>query len=338
MITNFFAGANTAMGFYSHYNYLNLDSFTRVYILKGGPGAGKSTLIKNIAEIYKTEYDVDMFNCSADVNSLDGVYIHGLNVSILDGTAPHTTDPRLPGAVQQIVDLGRCWDYRQLTPKRREILALTNSISDRYKLAYKWLGIAAKVATLIQDLEREKSVIESAKADAKRIAKLLPNHGNVYNRKAFATAITANGLVNFLPKLLDIPLSLSLRGNNRLYNAIVLGEIKEILEESNIPATYLYCGLQPDQLEHIYIPGSFGLFSSHYPHTLPSTIEEFGPGTKPKGELDYQQDYFIAEAVKALAQAKALHLELEEYYIPHVNFEKVRAEQDMIVQQLEELK
>ena len=45
-----FAGANTAQGFYSFYPLLARDDLQRVFILKGGPGTGKSTFMEEIAK------------------------------------------------------------------------------------------------------------------------------------------------------------------------------------------------------------------------------------------------------------------------------------------------
>ena len=46
-IVNYFAGGNTARGFHSLYDS-NLQGLERIYILKGGPGTGKSSLMKKI--------------------------------------------------------------------------------------------------------------------------------------------------------------------------------------------------------------------------------------------------------------------------------------------------
>ena len=41
-------------------------------------------------------YDVEFMHCSSDNNSLDGVVIPAINVALLDGTAPHVVDPKIP--------------------------------------------------------------------------------------------------------------------------------------------------------------------------------------------------------------------------------------------------
>ena len=46
-----FPGGNTYKGFYSYYDYiLPQEKANKIIILKGGPGVGKSTFMRHIAE------------------------------------------------------------------------------------------------------------------------------------------------------------------------------------------------------------------------------------------------------------------------------------------------
>ncbi|MDD2282814.1 MAG: ATPase, partial [Eubacteriales bacterium] len=188
-----FAGANSAQGFCSHYQYLAMDSFKRVFILKGGPGTGKSTIIKEVAR--QIHFPQEKYHCTADAKSLDGLYIPALQVSILDGTAPHTTDPRLPGAVQQTVDLGSCWDYKALAARRQQIQELATEISELYQIAYRWLAVAASLADLVQELERHRDVEVQTQDCLAKILPFIPDREQGFKRKAFASGLTSKGIV-----------------------------------------------------------------------------------------------------------------------------------------------
>ena len=48
-IRKMFPGSNSAYGFYSFYDQIIEDSATRIFVIKGGPGVGKSTFMQNIA-------------------------------------------------------------------------------------------------------------------------------------------------------------------------------------------------------------------------------------------------------------------------------------------------
>ena len=48
----YFAAANSAYGFHNSFcEIFSPDKLQRVYIIKGGPGTGKSYLMKNIAKM-----------------------------------------------------------------------------------------------------------------------------------------------------------------------------------------------------------------------------------------------------------------------------------------------
>lgn len=84
----FFLGANTYRGFCSLFDQLKCDDSWQTYVLKGGPGTGKSSGMKKIADTIGDKNTEYIF-CSSDTKSLDAVILHHKGVSIADGTAPH---------------------------------------------------------------------------------------------------------------------------------------------------------------------------------------------------------------------------------------------------------
>lgn len=88
---HFFLGANTPQGFVSRFDQLaNPAEGWREYVIKGGPGTGKSTLMHKVAEEFKSaESRMELIHCSSDAASLDGVILHDLKIAIADGTSPH---------------------------------------------------------------------------------------------------------------------------------------------------------------------------------------------------------------------------------------------------------
>ena len=107
---NYLAGANTSSGFVSKFDEINTQNKPSFkYILKGGPGTGKSTLLKKIANHFEEKgLEVERYFCSSDTNSLDAVRIVSLNVCVVDGTAPHEQDASIPGVNSKIINLGEC--------------------------------------------------------------------------------------------------------------------------------------------------------------------------------------------------------------------------------------
>ena len=143
----FFLGANTPSGFYSLYDQmLEPEKARRVFLLKGGAGCGKSSLMRRVAAKLeeagrRTEYIV----CSGDPDSLDAVIFPDLGAAIVDATAPHVIEPHLPGVVESYVNLGRFYDHAALAPLRPEIEGATDGYKEHYKRAYRCLTAAAQL-------------------------------------------------------------------------------------------------------------------------------------------------------------------------------------------------
>lgn len=85
-----FPGGNTCRGFYSFYDHIIEPDATHIFVIKGGPGVGKSTFMRKTGEELLTRgFDVEFHCCSSDNNSLDGIVVPAIKVALIDGTAPH---------------------------------------------------------------------------------------------------------------------------------------------------------------------------------------------------------------------------------------------------------
>lgn len=125
MIHNFFFGGVTPNGFSTQIAQIINGKEYYTYILKGGPGTGKSRMMKTIAERCAKDEDVTCYYCSADPDSLDAVMMHTSKVLVVDGTPPHVSEPRFPGVCQEIVALGQYWDKAVLQGNREKIIKAT---------------------------------------------------------------------------------------------------------------------------------------------------------------------------------------------------------------------
>ena len=137
----YFCAVNSGAGFVSYYNEL-IKKAERVFIIKGGPGTGKSSFMRKIAESAKrVEKRVVSFYCSSDPESLDAVIIGGKTL-ILDGTSPHAVETVIPGARDDIIDLGAFWDSASLVVNKKRIKYLSERKKRCFKRAYLYLSAA----------------------------------------------------------------------------------------------------------------------------------------------------------------------------------------------------
>ncbi len=194
----YFAASNSAQGFKNYYP----EVFARadlVYIIKGGPGTGKSSLMKRYAHRaeaggLKCEY----YYCSSDPNSLDGVLIFGKErvTGILDGTSPHTCEPRFPGAREEIINLGAFWNGELLRKQKNEIIALSERKSGEYKSAYTFLRSVGNLRAVSDGLVSETLQIEKMRAAIRRIANEYPE-GKMKYLPAITDSVSMNGRIRF---------------------------------------------------------------------------------------------------------------------------------------------
>ena len=142
----YFAAANTEKGFVSYYDevYGNLEM---TYIIKGGPGTGKSSFIRKIADDAENKgYPVEYFYCSSDPLSLDGIIIEPLKVAVIDGTLPHAYEPKFPGIKDRLINLGDNWDCGKLIERKDEICEKMSAKAMLYNNVYNYLAAAGRIA------------------------------------------------------------------------------------------------------------------------------------------------------------------------------------------------
>lgn len=158
----YFIGANTSAGFINYGDDVFLD-LRKLYVIKGGPGTGKSTFMKRIAEKAEEKgYDVEYYYCSSDPSSLDGIVIPTLGIGVTDGTPPHIFEARYPGAKEEYLNLGEFWNSDFLALCRGRIEEVSSKKSVCFSTAYKYLSVAESVRaereiTLLTCYEKDKA-------------------------------------------------------------------------------------------------------------------------------------------------------------------------------------
>lgn len=167
----YFASANTEKGFVSYFKEI-YGCVENVYIIKGGPGTGKSHFIRNIAdEAEGRGLSIEYFYCSSDPLSLDGIIICELSVAVIDGTSPHTYDPVYPGVRDKIINLGENWSDGALAENKAEICDIIDRKSRLYNNVYNYLAAAGRIEGEIRGYNRRAVKFDKMKAAVNRLAK-----------------------------------------------------------------------------------------------------------------------------------------------------------------------
>ncbi len=357
-IRNLYPGGNTCYGFYSFYDYMVSPKVERKIILKGGPGVGKSSFMKKMAQDFLSQgYDIEYHWCSSDNESLDGIVIGKQQVCILDGTAPHMVDPRYPGAVDEIINLGNYWQQKLLHKNRSQIIELTSKVSICFERAYMRLRESKVTMTEWESYYREARDDEAVNRNIVALtgdflSGLVGDRQKI--RHMFPGAITPGGLVSKIDSLIENDYSLfAVQGSPGSGVKELFSYTEQTLNLTGVQAEVYHNPFDPENIDIIILPQSKSVLIdiSAYLFNYAALL----PGIKHRRFLDFDQlanksvidtyekqiasarerfESGIEDAINFIRQAKAYHDQLESCYIPAMDFNAMETMRQELSKQL----
>lgn len=333
----YFLGGTSPTGFKTRFGDTIFDTDYRTYIIKGGPGTGKSSLMKKLANVFP-EAEKEVYFCSSDPDSIDAMVFTKSKVVFVDGTAPHTFDPEYPGAVQQIVDLGSCWNTTLLRKNKPEIISATADYLHHHGMCRRYVTALSAVAEDTMQVGKLALNTEKLEGFTERLAKkILPKkqeheEGNIMYRQL--SALTPKGYITNIPDNYTIYML-----NDKLFDGseTFLRRFSEIAVEKGYDVCVsLITILSGSRFEHIFIPELKVAFLTASPvneicvsEKQPVNFKRFYDKNivrQRKMRLKFNESAIKDlrdEAAAALTNAKSEHDKLESYYIKAMDFDKV---------------
>lgn len=316
----YFAAANTTSGFKSYYTEV-FGKCDRIYIIKGGSGTGKSRFMRECARAV-SDKEIEYFHCSFDPHSLDGIIIDG-EVAIIDGTAPHVYEPTIPGARENIVDLGRFWDSDRLKSKRDMLSGLMGQKKNAFLQGYAYLRAygeldGVKQRIIASHVDRQKISASAAKlvseleavADAKRETRII-------------SALGRDGRVDFET------FEASAEKIHRVYNEegaahVFLTQVISEAERMSVPISVSYDPLFAERPNAVLV-GNVAISATENPED-DAMQEYFGKDFSLDAErvlrINQIQNELVGEAVLEFKRASNIHFGIEEIYVGAMDFGK----------------
>lgn len=254
-------------------------------------------------------------------------------------------DPKNPGAVDMIINLGDYWDETAIRGNREDVLNCNEEIKFNYKLAYNYIGAAKKIYdnmnAIYESALNEEEIFKIAAGIVNRELihkELTQNKGKV--KKFFASAITPEGPINYIESLisgykkvyvLHTPIGL---GGEKILNIILNSAL---FRGFNIEA--YYCPMEPEtKMEHLLVPDlgiAFVTFNFYHKLDISGYKEidfndyiDWGKIKGYKDLIDHScalMDELLQKGVQSIKKSKKTHDLLENNYIPNMNFEAVEA-------------
>ena len=350
MIKNYFAGANSCQGFYSFYEYLAFGC-ERIFIIKGGPGTGKSTFMKRIAaDMIKKGYKIEKHWCSSDSESLDGLVIKDLKVAILDGTAPHLVDPDYPGVIGEIINFGRYWDREVLLNEKEEIIELTQTNRKYFKKTYHQLELANSFFKQIDDFYNKSYDENELTNEFMAYVKDMLNEKNVKQkpqpRHLFPAALTPAGIIDYTEEILARCKEVILVKGEGSNSSDLLKEAGGLAESYGYQITYFHSFFIPQFIDLVVIEEPAIAILRDKNNISLSSIEllkifnlarKIDLDEKRKDEiylLQEKKQKRLNKAINYLKKAKEVHDQLEEKYIKAMDFDKLEVKRQQILAEI----
>ena len=344
-ITKVFPGGNTSYGFFSFYDQIAPPDANRVFVIKGGPGVGKSTFMRKIAaSLIERGYDLEFHCCSSDNGSLDGIYVPALEVALIDGTAPHVVDPRNPGAVDEIVHLGDYWDQAGMRRHKLEIIALNQEVGRLFRRAYAYLAAARIFLTEVESYYQDTGALD--RGGLNRVAMGLmedifdhtPAENSPRERHLFATAITPDGPVNYLGTIVGhLDRRYIISGDDGTEKNTLVSRVKDAATMRGYSVQAFHCALDPHKVDHVVIPAlSVAVINEVEPHFyrpsdgdriidtmqyVDTAVQESYLGERTRAREMYRAAF--DQAVWFIAKAKRVHDAMEDLYVPNMDFSRI---------------
>ena len=337
-------------GFISCFDHLIPESqLRRTIILKGGPGVGKSTFMRRVHAALCPEGEPStLYFCSGDPDSLDAVAVPYAGLLILDGTAPHIVDPKIPGARDGILNLGTCLDEDAMRPRLKQI---RDCMADHAACSRRARACMAAARALYED----NAALLAAAVDPVRMERMLralirttlcadaPASDAPTVRPVITDAVTPQGELCLISENAQ-PRVIRLVRHWAMDLTPVLRRLSQAVQAAGYAVEEHLCPTAPGKLLHLTIPALSTLVTTS--DLLPSEqLFDFAACVPQSGLLRHEcaleqgrssVKMHLHRAVASLAQAKQLHDELETFYVPNMDFAKWQTALDETLASLQE--
>lgn len=344
-VKRMFPGGNTANGFYSLHDNIIGQNRKMLYVLKGMPGGGKSSLMKEIGKkAIEKDYTVEFHHCPSDSSSIDGLVINELGIGIVDGTAPHIIDPIMPGLLDELVDLGKYIDESKLAKNKGGILKAKYQNKSSYRSAYSFFRAGREILNEIADNNKERmefgkvnqisyGIIDEIFKNKKKYSEV----GNI--RHLFNRALTPQGLTDYTETLIeDIEYIYYLKGEYGIGKSTLLRRVVEGAVLRGYDVEVFHQPLIPQKINCIILPQlSISIITDEIDVKFERKVIDLDDCLKEKIDLVENHNIFeslIGKGIEYLKNAKANHDILEEYYHEVIDFDGIEEEKEKLIKKI----
>lgn len=351
----FFLGSNSPQGFVSRFDQLDDgDKEWHTFLIKGGPGCGKSSFMKNVAAVFEHRCPkMELICCSSDPDSLDAVILPEWKVSIVDATAPHVLEPKFPAMFETILSFGDYLDPMRLKVHADTIRALDQHMSKNYEQAIDCLAAAKSFVNDSSRIALSCLNLEKLAAYAKHFAcKNFPRRTGRrgHEQVRFLSAINAKGVTSFFQTAQTLcPHLCFISDDCGAAASLFLSALRSHALENGQNVISCYCPLSPhSKIDHLLLPDiGLAFLTENRFHDLSGLLPDRRIHAKRfmdtealrrhKKRLSFNQKaaaQMVHQASAVLAENKELHDEMESIYLSAMDFSRMDEMLERVVEQI----
>lgn len=346
-VRRIFPGGNTSAGFFSyHDNIVDLDN-NMLYILKGMPGGGKSSLMREIGDrAVKNGFTVEYHHCPSDPLSIDGIVIVELKVALVDGTPPHAIDPVYPGLTETIVDLGKFIDKGLLELYKEEVFLAKSKNKQSYRRAFNYFKSSKFIYDEIEeDNKTNVDFVEINKLTKTAIERIFSKEilnsriDGFKERHLFSAAYTPEGFVDYSSTIIDgVKDRYFLKGNIGTGKTTFLKRIAEEARIRNFHIELFHNPMIPHKLDSLIIKELNTVISTtketkNYIFTT-IDLDEYFDSSYVKDEDLIIYNSLIEKGIEGLKGSKENHIVMESIYKKCIDYRPITAVKELIWEEI----
>lgn len=342
------ASSNTGQG-YSSFLPALINELNKVYILKGAPGSGRSTFIRQVGLALATKgYETDFFVSPFNASSLEGVIFPQLGLGVVNGDLECKIEARYPGIAGEVINLGEHWDREQLVEHQQEIRDLVNEIQKHVELSRGLLKEASRVKEGLKsfwvtglNLERVEALVTRLVTE---ILDRIPTE-----RHYFGSTLSPQGFVSYIDQLSgSCACRYVLQGPPGSGKSTVLLALGERALARGCQVEFYHDGLNPDSLNMIIMTSlgvavvdASGLTLTARPgdiiidtrECIESEPEDFFEHEI--NEAQRRLDALVEEASAVLSKAEFCRKRLQKIYSRAMDFSEIERIQAQIIEEIQ---
>ncbi len=342
----YFAGSYTPDGFCSEIRRLAASGGIFTYIIKGAPGTGKSSVIRQIATEFCDEKGMTVYTSPYAPDCPEAVYFPEMSLLIANGSEPYLLEPEYRSVRQKVINLDMFLENLGLVEISEEIIRTLDSCRELRERCVNYTKALSSICGDTLSIADGCLLRMKLRAFAERFVRKLKlpklSHKNEMGIRYFEqlSALTPNGYRTLFQTTDGYPTKIILQDSFYAATDVFLRIVTELLNRAGYDTQISRCKVFDEQVyEHLLVPEIGLAFLSANPLTgtlsandrRPVNMLRFYDDEKlhaKKKRLRMNRntaDFLQSECAAAIAEELSARQSVADFYTQSMDFDPVDA-------------